>query len=171
MTQVWLPNTIKHPIPHIDHGVMSSVEGVVIHINDGSLAGTLAWWANADGDSHEADGAQLEVAKSARVYQTMPINHVAWHAPPENHRLVGIEHEGWSLAEHPQDHRTLAQLHASANRVAWIHHEFHLGHPVHGFTVFAHSDFPQGHHACPGPWDWNLYMNLCTAAYYDHWGR
>lgn len=169
--KVWLPNTIHHPIARLDHGALTDVEEVIIHINDGTTDGTLTWWAKP---GHEADGAHLQISKSGKSFQTGGIDRVMWHCPPQNHVSVGIEHEGWSRAEaaHVHDSRPHVQMHASANRCAWILHECKLGRPKIHHNIKPHSDYPQGGHPnCPGPWDWDLYLELTMHAYMTHWGR
>lgn len=165
---LFMPNTRKHIIPGIDHGRLSAVEFVVIHINVGTTQGTFDWWAKGGRGDHEADGAQVQVSKDGTCYQTMALNLKAWHAGDANGESIGVEHEG-----RPGDHFPHVQLHASANRVAWIHHECKLGRPHLNKTVFAHAHggAAWGGHDCPGPWPWTEYMKLCMAAYMDHWGR
>lgn len=168
---LWVPYTTRHPIPLLDHGALANVEEVIIHINDGTTPGTLEWWARR---GHEADGAHLQVSKSGHRYQTLTLDRVAWHCPPVNSCSVGVEHEGFSRAEpeHVHDTRPHVQLHASANAVAWVLHECKLGRPRHGGNVKPHAFYPQGGHPdCPGPWDWDLYMDLCMKGYMSHWGR
>jgi N-acetyl-anhydromuramyl-L-alanine amidase AmpD len=166
--KLYMPNTRRHTIQGIQHGTLSRVEFVVVHINQGTTAGTFDWWAKGGAGDHEADGAQVQVSKDGAVYQTMPLNGKAWHAGDANDRSIGIEHEGMSGAAHPH-----VQLHASANRVAWIHHECGLGRPRLNKTVFPHSHggAAWGGHECPGPWPWDLYVDLCMGGYMDHWGR
>lgn len=169
--KLWIPNTHYHPIGLLDHGALEDVTEIIVHINDGTTNGTLAWWARA---GHEADGAHLQISKNGQAYQTLALNREAWHCPPVNRTSVGIEHEGYSKAEpkHVHDSRPHVQLHASANRAAWICHECKLGRPKLRGNIFPHGFYPEGGHSnCPGPWDWEMYMEMCMAAYMSHWGR
>lgn len=169
--KVWIPNTNHHPIHRIDHGALVNVEAVIIHINDGATAGTLSWWADP---SHEADGAHLQISKNGQSFQTAALDRECWHCPPVNPTTVGIEHEGFSRAEpqHVHDSRPHVQLHASANRAAWILHECRLGRPKVGHNILPHSHYPAGGHPnCPGPWPWAEYEELVLTAYMSHWGR
>lgn len=169
--KVWIPNTNHHPIRRLDHGPLRTVELIIIHINDGSTAGTLNWWTQT---GHEADGAHLQISKNGQAFQTMALDRETWHCPPVNERSVGIEHEGFSRAEpaHAHDSRPHVQLHASANRAAWILHECNLGRPSEGHNILPHSHYQAGGHPnCPGPWPWDTYMELCMEAYLTHWGR
>lgn len=168
---LWLPNTTRHPIPRLDHGPLATVRYVVIHINEGTTAGTLSWWAQP---GHEADGAHLQISKDGRAYQTAALNRKLWHAGAANGESVGFEHEGFSHATHPKDTRPHVQLHASANRLAWVLHECQLGRPKHGKNYFGHGEGGAawgGHPDCPGSWPWAEYQAMAMTAYMEHWGR
>lgn len=162
---LWMPNTVHHEIGRIEHGKLRTVDFVVVHINVGTTEGTFSWWAQG---GHEADGAQVQIDRDGTAYQCTPLNVKCWHAGNVNDRSIGIEHEGFPGQVYPH-----IQLHASANRAAWIHHECGLGRPKVGRTVFPHSfgGAAWGGHACPGPFPWGEYQTLLTAAYMDHWGR
>lgn len=167
----WVPNTRRHIIARLDHGALSTVKFVVIHINEGTTAGTLSWWAEP---GHEADGAHVQVSKDGTAYQVASLRRKLWHAGDANDESVGIEHEGFSHSTHPHDSRPHVQLHASANRAAWILHECGLGRPKHGKNLFGHGEGGAawgGHPLCPGPWPWDEYVDLCLDAYVSHWGR
>jgi N-acetyl-anhydromuramyl-L-alanine amidase AmpD len=171
MTRV--PNTEQHIIPRINHGRRETTKGVVIHVMDGTLEGTLSWW-NQSG--HEADGAHLCIGKTKAV-QTADLDAVCWHAPGDdatkagkqngNHEYVGIEHEGTGTDSRTTWILRLRQRRLSANRAAWICYHYGLGRPsfVSG-TLALHSDFPQGGHPCPGPgFPKDLYAKAAQRAY------
>lgn len=169
--RLWLPNTNHHPITNGQHGLLEDVKEVIIHINDGTTAGTLAWWAKP---GHEPDMAHVQISKNGQSFQVAPLNVECWHCPPVNLTSVGFEHEGYSRAElaHHTDSRPHVQLHASANRVAFTLHECKLGRPEVGHNIKPHADYPEGGHPnCPGPWPWEEYEELCHNAYMSHWGR
>lgn len=167
-----LPNTPQRRISRISHGMRTHTRGVVIHVMDGTLAGTLSWWAQG---GHEADGAHVCVGLKS-VVQTADLDAICWHAPGDNvvdpgaqsgnHEFVGIEHEGsgtqskltWIL------HRTQRKL--SANRCAWILYHKKCGEPKWGHNVVPHYDFPAGAHPCPGKnFPRLLYMAAVKRAY------
>jgi N-acetyl-anhydromuramyl-L-alanine amidase AmpD len=171
MTKV--PNTPSYFIPRINHGTRTTTKGVVLHVMDGTLAGTLAWFAQ---DGHEADGAHLCIGKKDAV-QTADLDAVVWHAPGDNshqagiqngnHEYVAIEHEGKGTDSRAKWVFRVRQRRLSANRAAWTCYHYGLGMPsfVTG-TLVLHSDFPQGRHACPGPgFPKDLYAKAAQRAY------
>jgi N-acetyl-anhydromuramyl-L-alanine amidase AmpD len=179
MTGLWLPNTERHPIAQLDHGVREHTKGVVLHINEGTFDGTLTWWALPDArkpkETHGV-GAHIEVGDS-RAAQCVPLERKAWHAGAwPNDNTIGIEHSGMHLRSRADwltgHHHELA---LSANRAAWILHEWKLGHPVLGHNVWRHGDGGAawgGHPDCPGPhFPIDVWIRLCHDAYYGHWGR
>jgi N-acetyl-anhydromuramyl-L-alanine amidase AmpD len=168
MTPLWLPNTTRHPIAKLDHGPRSETRGVVIHVNDGTFDGTISWFEGGAGGV----GAHLEIG-SDRVWQLADLRSKCWHAVDANAFSIGFEHAGfgrsrdeWLKAGH--------ELAYSANRAAWVLHEYNLGHPSYGHNIWPHSwgGVNWGNHDCPGPaFPWDVWMRLAHDAYYGHWGR
>lgn len=168
-----LPSTGQHRIPRIDHGPRGGVtKGVVIHVMEGTLEGTLSWWAK---DGHEADGAHLCVGLRS-VVQTADLDTLCWHAPGNdvarkgidsgNHEFVGFEHEGMADQSTLKWLSHLTQLRLSANRCAWVLYHYGCGAPQWGFNVVPHYDFPAGRHNCPGKnFPAKPYMALVRLAY------
>lgn len=171
MTDIWLPHTEEFPIPNIEHGHRDATKFVVIHVNDGSTRGTFEWWSEK---GHEADGAQLQISRNGRSYQTCPLDTLCWHAGEANGVSVGIEHEGWHTMSREQ-WLTGPQLHVSADRCAWILHQYGLGAPKLHKNIFPHGfggNAWGGHPDCPGTYfPWDHYLHLVDYAYYTHWGR
>jgi N-acetyl-anhydromuramyl-L-alanine amidase AmpD len=166
---LWLPHTERHPINQLDVGPRGETRGVVLHINEGTFEGTLSWWSRPGNNV----GAHIEVG-DGRVAQCVALEREAFHAAGANSFTIGIEHAGMHLRSRDQwlnGHHT--ELALSANRGAWILHEWDLGHPVYGHNVWRHRDFPEGGHPdCPGPhFPLDVWLRLCHDAYYGHWGR
>lgn len=166
-----LPGSILHPIPRITHGARPETHYLVIHVNDGTVDGTLVWW-NESG--HEADGAQIEIGND-HVYQCADLDALCWHAGAANRMSIGIEHAGfghWTAKDWLTNMAT--GLHLSANRAAWLLHEYGLGRPKYERNLFPHSfgGAAWGGHACPGDgFPWDHYLKMTTDAYMAHWGR
>jgi len=156
-----LPNTSMHRIAKLEHGRRYRTHGVVIHVMDGNLNGTIDWWSRRG----NTIGAHLCVGKSKAV-QTADLDAVCYHAPGANATWVGIEHEGtghdsmarWTLR------RTQRVL--SANRCAWILYHYRCGTPKWGKNVKRHSEFGGSHPNCPGKgFPVILYMAAVNRAY------
>lgn len=167
-----LPNTEQHRIQNIEHGRRDHTRGVVIHVMDGTLDGTLSWWKDT---SHEADGAHVCVGLKKRV-QTADLDAVCWHAPGDdvkipgtqdgNHEFIGIEHQGGGKDSRAAWIKRRKQRVLSANACAWVCYHYGLGQPKWNVNVGHHSDFPQGNHPCPGPgFPDDLYIQAAVRAY------
>lgn len=164
----WLPNTTRHHMPNLEHGRRPQTRGVVIHVNDGTFDGTISWFSGGSGGV----GAHLEVGQG-RVWQLADLDAKCWHAVNANAFAIGIEHAGFGRSEH-EWLSNLQELYYSANRTAWILHEYNLGKPSYGHNIWPHSwgGASWGGHACPGPYfPWKMWMHACNDAYYGHWGR
>ena len=170
MTGVWLPNTTRHPIAKLDHGERPRTEGIVLHINVGTFDGTIGWF---EGGANGV-GAHLEIG-DGKVWQLLGLERKAWHAGAANDHLIGFEHAGypaWTHADWLHHHHS--ELALSANRGAWVLHQWDLGPPKLEHNIYRHSDggAAWGGHDCPGrnfPLD--AWLALCHDAYYGHWGR
>lgn len=166
--KIWLPNTERQYYPELDHGERASTKGVVIHVNDGTYNGTLSWF-HKDGGV----GAHLEIGRD-HVVQLVPLNRKCWHAVNANTNTIGFEHAGMGKQSRADWLHSGHELAFSANRAAWVLHEYGLGRPRRGRNVFAHSDggAAWGAHDCPGPhFPWDVWMGMCLDAYMNHWGR
>lgn len=165
---IWLPNTARDYYPELDHGERASTRGIVIHVNAGTYEGTMEWFHHNKGV-----GAHLEVGAN-KVTQLVPLNRKCWHAVNANTDMIGFEHAGGGTQSRAAWLHSGHELAFSANRAAWVLHEYNLGRPRRGRNIFAHSDggAAWGAHACPGPhFPWDVWMAMCTDAYMKHWGR
>lgn len=175
---MWLPQTRHVPYPILDHGPRAETRGIVLHVNDGTFDGTLAFFKHNGGV-----GAHIEVGNEAEgVVQMVALDRKCWHAVDANGSTIGIEHAGFGARPEDWPHN---EIHMSANRAAWILHRFNLGRPVRGKVdintgqilsgnIFFHSDggAAWGNHACPGKFfPWTTWHALCLEAYLTHWGR
>lgn len=168
MTPTRLPSTPYRYNAAADHGTRAYTRGVVIHTIEGSASGAESWFRNP---SAGGVGAHVIVGPSLKggIVQIVPLTSKCWHAKAVgNTGYIGIEHEGSStygkLTWLSKKYRTM--LRQSANRVAWICLEFHLGEPKKGKNVIGHVDVPGNDHTDPGKgWPWAFYMFLCRRAY------
>jgi len=140
------------------------VEAIVIHLMDGTLAGTDSWFnASLAERQHAQPGAQVSsahygIGKDGSLHQYVQEPDRAFHAGrvqgqtwknPKlgvintNHWTIGIEHEG-----HPGDEWPDAMYRASAELVAQIAGRY--GFAISRDTVVGHHEIfaPK---VCPGP--------------------
>lgn len=138
----------KGPVPN-QSGATAGVRLFVVHIMDGTFAGTDAWFHNpkAHASSH------LGTARDGRLAQWVDTSVKAWAQAAFNPVAVSIENEG-----HSGDQLTGPQLEQVAQAFAWAH----LTHPgialqrtvdPDGSGLIAHGELGTaggGHFACPG---------------------
>lgn len=122
------------------------VQRIVIHLADGSLAGTSAWFANATARV----SAHYTVGVDGRVVQHVDEADTAWHAgdATANRESIGIEHEG----RHPEGGNWVPgriQLEASARLVADVCLRHGIAPSVE--TIVPHSSINPAKPRCPGP--------------------
>lgn len=92
---------------------------MIIHIMQGTLAGSDSWFRNPKAQV----SAHFGVGKGGEVYQWVDTHDTAWHAMSANDRSIGVEHEGDS-----GEKLTAAQLEADEKLFAWAvaHHDIPL---------------------------------------------
>lgn len=135
----------------------SPIRYVVIHVTQGSYAGTIAWFQNpAAGVSAH----YIIRSRDGDITQMVPEAHVAWHAGNSQYNLesIGIEHEGWV-----EDCTWFSDVmyRTSANLVRHITAKY--GIPRDRQHIIGHSEVPGATHTDPGAcWDWDFYMSLVT---------
>ena len=135
---------------------------VVVHVAEGSFAGTVAWFRNP----RARVSAHYVVSRRGEVTRMLPHTRAGWHAGngAVNLRSIGIEHEGftwtpWTLTD--------AEYRASARVVATIMRRYVL--PIDRRHVIGHNEVPDAygrrvggfaHHKDPGPyWNWGRYLS------------
>jgi hypothetical protein len=157
-----MPGATWRPVPNCTKGGQEQVLGVVLHIMEGTLAGSDSWFRNASSQA----SAHFGVGKDGRIYQWVDTADRAWAQSAGNRTWLSIEHEG-----HSGDALTAAQLAATARIVAWAH-------TTHGVPLQL-ADAPTGrgigwhgmggadwggHYDCPGNPIKNQRAAIITAA-------
>ncbi|MFG2916266.1 peptidoglycan-binding protein [Kitasatospora sp. NPDC048298] len=140
----WRPISINYAA-----GGQRSVRGVVIHIMDGSLSGSDAWFRNpaAKASAHFGSG------RDGRLWQWVDTADRAWAQSSGNYDWLSVENEGRG-----GDSLTDAQLDRCAAVLAWAHRVYGVPLQVtsstsgqglgwHGMGGAAWG----GHDQCPGP--------------------
>ena len=148
--------------PHA-HRPSSLIRIVVVHVAEGSYAGTIGWFRNP----RARVSAHYVISRTAEVTQMLGHTRAGWHAGNGyvNRRSIGIEHEGftwvpWTFTD--------AEYRASARVVASVMRRYVL--PIDRSRVIGHHEVPDpyrrgrfggyGHHSDPGRyWDWGRYMS------------
>ncbi|GGR00401.1 N-acetylmuramoyl-L-alanine amidase [Deinococcus ruber] len=128
------------------------VERVVIHVQDGTQQGSIAWFQNPA----SSVSAHYLVSMAGEIVQMVQEADTAWQAGDftVNQTTIGIEHEG-QPAKGPWT-PTAAQLKASAELVADICKRY--GITPNSSTIVPHSSINPKHN-CPGPtWPWRDYL-------------
>ncbi|MGH3756953.1 N-acetylmuramoyl-L-alanine amidase [Actinophytocola sp.] len=149
------PNSIWNPAHSANYSVgrSSAITTVVIHVTQGSYAGTISWFQNPDSQvsAHyvvrSADGEITHMVADADT---------AWHARSGNPYSIGIEHEGF--VDDPSWF-TDAMYRSSAALTTWLCDTY--GIPKDRSGIVGHNEVPGNDHTDPGPhWDWDYYIQL-----------
>ncbi len=134
-------------------GRSARINQIVIHVTQGSYAGTISWFQNP------ASGVSAHyVVKSSNgeVTQMVRDGDTAYHARSANPRTMGIEHEGF--VDNPSWF-TDAMYRSSAALSRWLADRH--GIPKTRQGIVGHNEVPGNDHTDPGPhWNWGRYMEL-----------
>ncbi|MCF6524462.1 peptidoglycan-binding protein [Streptomyces sp. JJ36] len=134
-------------------GRASSITTVVVHVTQGSYAGTISWFQNPSSD---VSAHYVVRSSDGEVTQMVRDRDTAWHARSGNPYSVGIEHEGY--VDDPTWF-TDAMYRSSAALTRHLCDEY--GIPKDRAHVVGHHEVPGNDHTDPGPyWDWDYYMEL-----------
>ncbi|RLL65599.1 N-acetylmuramoyl-L-alanine amidase [Streptomyces sp. Z26] len=132
-------------------GRSAAISQVVVHVTQGSYAGTISWFQNP-----EAEVSAHYVVRSAdgEITQMVRDADTAWHARSANASALGIEHEGF--VDDPSWF-TDAMYRSSAALTKHLC-DTH-GIPKDRAHIVGHSEVPGNDHTDPGPnWNWDTYM-------------
>jgi N-acetyl-anhydromuramyl-L-alanine amidase AmpD len=146
------------------HRQPSQIRFIVIHVSEGSFAGTVSWLR----DPHAHSSANFVVSRSGHVQELVPLHDIAWQAGnwAYNVRSVGIENEGYTDSRAgftTPEYRATARLAAVIARRSLI--------PIDRRHIIGHYQVPdpndplQGggidNHTDPGQyWRWPFFMRL-----------
>jgi N-acetyl-anhydromuramyl-L-alanine amidase AmpD len=134
-------------------GRSESISAVVIHVTQGSYAGTISWFQNPDA---EVSAHYVVRSSDGEVTQMVRDADTAWHARSGNSYSVGIEHEGWV-----DDPAWFTDVMYRSSAALTAHLADRYGIPKDREHIVGHSEVPGNDHTDPGPnWDWDYYMEL-----------
>lgn len=143
------PNAVwKGDIPNRTiKGMIHPAQGLVLHIEQGSQAGTDGWFHNPIAKA----SAHFGIAKDGSVYQWVDTDDKAWAVAKGNPHWYSVENEGFAGQQ-----LTAAQIESGANLFVWLS-------KLDGFPLQLTSDpagkglghhsmggLSWGGHACPG---------------------
>ncbi|MEV4621549.1 N-acetylmuramoyl-L-alanine amidase [Asanoa sp. NPDC049573] len=131
------------------------IDFVVIHVTQGSYAGTIAWFKNPES---EVSAHYTFRSSDGAVTQSVREKDIGWHAANKdyNARSIGIEHEGF--IENPAWF-TDAMYRSSAALTRILTREY--GIPRDRKHIIGHGEVPTADHTDPGPyWNWTYYLEL-----------
>src|SRR5271166_959556 len=80
----------RGPVPNQGGPFTAAPRLGVLHIMEGTLAGTDSWFKNPSSQV----SAHFGIGKDGTVYQWVDTAFVAWHVASDNGFAIGIEHEG-----------------------------------------------------------------------------
>ncbi|MEV4947910.1 peptidoglycan-binding protein [Streptomyces sp. NPDC053755] len=134
-------------------GRTSAISAVVIHVTQGSYAGSISWFQNP---SSNVSAHYVIRSSDGQVTQMVRDKDTAYHARSGNAYSVGIEHEGY--VDNPAWF-TDAMYRSSAALTRHLADTY--GIPKDRAHIVGHSEVPDNDHTDPGPnWNWSYYMQL-----------
>ena len=147
---MWLTDIAnKHPISHnfSKGGIRKPIHGLVLHIQEGTEAGTRSWFNNPAAKA----SAHFGNPKVGRMEQFVDTNDMAWAQRAGNHNWISIENEG----KHG-DALTSSQILNVSMLMNWLHDNedvpLELAQNPAAFGLGYHSmgGNAWGHIYCPG---------------------
>ncbi|MGA3524942.1 N-acetylmuramoyl-L-alanine amidase [Melissospora conviva] len=137
-------------------GRSSPVTTVVLHVTQGSYAGTISWFQNP---SSQVSAHYVVKSSNGEITQMVREGDTAYHARSANPYSVGIEHEGY--VDNPSWF-TDTMYRSSAALTRYLCDKYGL--PKNRTAIKGHNEIPGNSHTDPGPhWNWNYYISLVNA--------
>ncbi|MEV4357264.1 N-acetylmuramoyl-L-alanine amidase [Nonomuraea sp. NPDC049625] len=145
----WVPANGNNYSP----GRSSPIRKIVIHVTQGSYAGTISWFQNP---SAQVSAHYVIRSSDGDVTQMVRDTDTAYHARSSNAEALGIEHEGF--VDNPSWF-TDAMYRSSAALTRYLADKW--GIPRTRANIVGHNELPGNDHTDPGPhWNWDYYMSL-----------
>jgi hypothetical protein len=137
-------------------GRSAAINLVVIHVTQGSYAGTVSWFQNP---SSGVSAHYVVRSSDGEITQMVRDGDTAYHARSANSRALGIEHEGF--VDNPSWF-TDSMYRSSAALTKWLCERHGL--PKTRQFIVGHNQVPGNDHTDPGPhWNWDYYMSLVNS--------
>ncbi|MFC8228773.1 N-acetylmuramoyl-L-alanine amidase [Streptomyces sp. NPDC057287] len=134
-------------------GRTATVDKVVIHVTQGSYAGTISWFQDA---VSKVSSHYVVRSSDGQITQMVRDKDTAYHAKSANASSLGIEHEGFidnpSWFTDPMYRSSAALTKYLCDRYGIAKDRSH---------IIGHSEAPGNDHTDPGVhWNWSYYMQL-----------
>ncbi len=137
-------------------GRTSAITAVVIHVTQGSYAGTISWFQNP---SAGVSAHYVIRSSDGDITQMVREEDTGYHARNANPYSVGIEHEGFVAQP---SWFTDVMYRASAGLTRYLTDKWRI--PRDRAHIIGHNEAPGNDHTDPGPhWNWNYYMSLVNS--------
>ncbi|MFI7674565.1 N-acetylmuramoyl-L-alanine amidase [Actinophytocola sp. NPDC049390] len=137
-------------------GRSSAINLIVVHVTQGSYAGTISWFQNP---SSGVSTHYVVRSSDGEITQMVRDGDTAYHVRNANSRALGIEHEGF--VDNPSWF-TDSMYRSSAALTKWLCERHGL--PKTRQYVQGHNQIPGNDHTDPGPhWNWDYYMSLVNS--------
>ncbi|MFD6280072.1 peptidoglycan-binding protein [Streptomyces sp. NPDC060209] len=134
-------------------GRTATVDKVVIHVTQGSYAGTISWFQNA---TSKVSSHYVVRSSDGQVTQMVRDKDTAYHAKTANASSLGIEHEGF--IDDPSWF-TDTMYRSSAALTKYLCDRYGIA--KDRSHIIGHSEAPGNDHTDPGAnWNWTYYMQL-----------
>lgn len=131
----------------------ATIDKVVIHVAQGSYAGTISWFQNP---ASQVSAHYVVRSSDGQITQTVRDKDTGWHAKTANASSLGIEHEGFI---DDASWFTDSMYRSSAALTAYLCNRY--GIPKDRSHIIGHSEAPGNDHTDPGVnWNWTYYMQL-----------
>ena len=137
-------------------GRSSAINLIVVHVTQGSYAGTISWFQNP---SSGVSTHYVVRSSDGEITQMVRDGDTAYHVRNANSRALGIEHEGF--VDNPSWF-TDSMYRSSAALTKWLCERHGL--PKTRQYIQGHNQIPGNDHTDPGPhWNWDYYMSLVNS--------
>ncbi|MFE4910734.1 peptidoglycan-binding protein [Streptomyces sp. NPDC056652] len=134
-------------------GRSASISSVVMHVTQGSYAGTISWFQNP---ASQVSSHYVVRSSDGAVTQMVRDSDTAYHARSANASSLGIEHEGFV---NDPSWFTDSMYRSSAALTKYLCDRY--GIPKDRAHIVGHAEVPGNDHTDPGPnWNWNYFMQL-----------
>ena len=137
-------------------GREAAISQVVVHVTQGSYAGTISWFKNP---AAEVSAHYVVRSSDGEVTQMVRDADTAFHARGGNAAGLGIEHEGF-IDDPSWFTDTMYRSSAALTKHLCDKH----GIPKDRAHIVGHSEVPGNDHTDPGPnWNWDTYMGYVNS--------